>query len=111
LRHEFAEHGGTACADVTEYLALLIRPHAAPAVEEFLSVLSEDIGDFQPMFTPGCGCSLREPSIGLNCNASKGLRAACQRFHEKVTSGGADIAVSQQNWNGAADRCPRPAGG
>jgi hypothetical protein len=51
-RHEFAESGGTACADVAENLALWVRPYAAPAVQEFLSVRAEDIGDFQPMFTP-----------------------------------------------------------
>jgi len=46
LLHECAEEDGTARADVPENLALLVRQHAAPAVEEFLSVLSEDIGDF-----------------------------------------------------------------
>jgi hypothetical protein len=54
LLHEFAELGGTACADVAENLALLVSQHAAPTVEEFLSVLSEDIGDFQPMLTHCC---------------------------------------------------------
>ena len=44
-----AEGGGAACGDVTECLALLARENIGPAVEEFLSVLAEDIGDFQPI--------------------------------------------------------------
>jgi hypothetical protein len=44
-----AEGGGSACADVAESLELLAREHVAPAVEEFLSVAAEDIGDFQSL--------------------------------------------------------------
>ena len=75
MRREFAEHSGTACADVTENLALLVRPHAAQAVEEFLSVLSEDIGDFQPMFGHGRLCS-SSSAMGERDSPSNGLRVA-----------------------------------
>jgi hypothetical protein len=42
-----AKGGGTACADVAECFALLRRQCVTPALQELLSVLSEDIGDFQ----------------------------------------------------------------
>jgi hypothetical protein len=38
-----AERGGAACGDV-----------AAPVLQEFLSVLAEDIGDFQPIRVHRC---------------------------------------------------------
>ena len=44
-----AERGGTACADVAECLELLAREYT-PTIQEFLSVLAEDIGDFQSAF-------------------------------------------------------------
>ena len=43
------ECGGAARADVSECLALLGRQYMVPAFQEFLTALSEDIGDFQPM--------------------------------------------------------------
>jgi hypothetical protein len=49
LLHASAERGGTACADVAEYLELLARQHIAPAIRELLSVLAEDVGDFQSL--------------------------------------------------------------
>jgi hypothetical protein len=42
------------CADVPERLDLLPRQRVAPAFEELLSVLSENIGDFRPMFGHFC---------------------------------------------------------
>jgi len=44
-----AKRGGSACADVAECLELLARQHIAPALQELLSVLAEDIGDFQSL--------------------------------------------------------------
>jgi hypothetical protein len=41
-----AECGGAARADVSEGLALLWRQYMIPALQEFLTVLAEDIGDF-----------------------------------------------------------------
>jgi hypothetical protein len=41
-----AERGGTACADVSECLPLLARQYFFPAIQELLTVLAEDIGDF-----------------------------------------------------------------
>ena len=45
-----AEDGGAACADIAESLPLLRRQYRTPAIEEFLTVLAEDISDFQPGF-------------------------------------------------------------
>ena len=45
-----AKRGGAACADVAECLELLAREEVAPTIQEFLSVLAEDIGDFQSAF-------------------------------------------------------------
>jgi hypothetical protein len=50
LLHLDAERGGTARADVSECLALLWRQYVSPAIQELLTVLAEDIGDFQPVF-------------------------------------------------------------
>lgn len=50
LLYTGAERGGAACADVAECLELLARQHIAPAIQELLSVLAEDIGDFQSRF-------------------------------------------------------------
>src|SRR6266849_3676118 len=44
-----AERSGTACADVSECLPLLARQYFSPAIQELLTVLAEDIGDFQPI--------------------------------------------------------------
>jgi hypothetical protein len=45
-----AKGGCAACDDVLECLPLLGRQNVSPAIEEFLTVLAEDIGDFQPGF-------------------------------------------------------------
>ena len=82
LLYEFAERGRAARADVPEGFPLLGRQHVSPAVEELLPVLSEDIGDFQPMLAHRCRPLSWERSMGRNCNASKGLLAACRRFRE-----------------------------
>jgi hypothetical protein len=44
-----AEGRGTACADVPEYAPLLLGERMSPGGEEFLLVLTKDIGDFKPM--------------------------------------------------------------
>jgi hypothetical protein len=46
-----AEFPRLTCTDISECLDLLPVQRMAPACKEFLSVLSEDIGDFRPMFT------------------------------------------------------------
>lgn len=50
LLYVCAERSRAARADIPENLLLLGRQHISPALEEFLTVLAEDIGDFQPMF-------------------------------------------------------------
>ena len=45
--HLGTERSSTARADVSEGLALLRRKHVPPTFQEFLSVLSEDVGDFR----------------------------------------------------------------
>jgi hypothetical protein len=55
-----AQGGGSACADVTECLALLGREAVTPARKEILFVLAKDIGDFQPMFSHRCRPLSRE---------------------------------------------------
>ena len=44
------ERGGTACADVSEYFTLLWGQHVSPAIQKFLTMLVEDIGDFESLF-------------------------------------------------------------
>src|SRR5215470_6202377 len=44
-----AESGCAACADVTEYTALLAGQRMSPLGHELLFVLAKDIGDFEPM--------------------------------------------------------------
>ena len=73
-----AEGGGSAGADVAECLALLAREHVAPAVEEFLSVPTEDIGDFQSRLAHRWRVLSTDRSMGCTCRESKGLGAACR---------------------------------
>ena len=54
LLHVSAQHPCLTCADVPERLDLLPGQCVAPAFEELLSVLSENIGDFRPMFGHFC---------------------------------------------------------
>src|SRR5947209_19707179 len=54
-----AESGGATGADVSEHFALGSGEHASPAGEEFLCVLTKDIGHFQPMFSHDWGRYLR----------------------------------------------------
>lgn len=49
-----AKSGGSACADVSECSALLGIEHMPPLAEEFLLVLTKDIGDFEPMLGHRC---------------------------------------------------------
>src|SRR5260370_25532963 len=49
-----AERGGAACGDVTENPLLLGGQHMAPAVEEFLAVLAEDIANFESLVAHRC---------------------------------------------------------
>jgi hypothetical protein len=50
-----AESGGTTGADVSENFALRRGERVSPAGEEFPSVLTKDIGHFQPMLDHDCG--------------------------------------------------------
>ena len=68
-----AEGGGTACADVSECFTLLGRQHVSPAIQKFLTVLAEDIGDFKPTGCHRCRPSSQRYSIGFSCSASNGL--------------------------------------
>ena len=54
LLYELAECGGAARTDVPEGFPLLVAQRVPPAVEEGPPVLSEDIGDFQPMLLQRC---------------------------------------------------------
>src|SRR5450759_4644044 len=74
-----AEGGRAARADIPESLPLLGRQYVSPAIEEFLTVLAEDIGDFQPGFRHRFRPSA-DYSTGCSGSASKGLGAACSRF-------------------------------
>src|SRR5215467_7746470 len=82
LLHVCAEGSSTTRADVSEGLPLLARQYMSPAIQELLTVLSEDIGDFQPMFRHRCRPFSLEPSIGCSGSASKGLRTACSRCRD-----------------------------
>jgi hypothetical protein len=62
--HMGAERGGTACDDVSECPPLLWRQHISPAIEEFLTVLTKDIGDFQPMLVHLCRPSSLDRKMG-----------------------------------------------
>jgi len=77
-----AKCGGSACADVAECLELLARQRIAPALQELLSVLAEDIGDFQWLVAHHWRASLSERSMGCSWRASKGLVTACRRLLE-----------------------------
>ena len=72
LLHLSAKRGGTACAEVSECLALLRRQYVSPAIQKLLTVLAEDIGDFQPMFGHGRGVSCSS-ARGESGSASNGL--------------------------------------
>jgi hypothetical protein len=50
-----AESGGATGADVPEYFALSGRKRVSPAGKKLLSVLTKDIGYFQPMLRHECG--------------------------------------------------------
>jgi hypothetical protein len=49
-----AQGRSAACADVTECSKLVRREGMTPSFEEFLFVLTKDIGDFQPIFAHLC---------------------------------------------------------
>jgi hypothetical protein len=51
LLYELAQRGGAARADVPEGLSLLRGEQVSPTIQKCLPVLSEDIGDFQPMLS------------------------------------------------------------
>ena len=74
------EGGGTTGADVSENFALSRGERVPPAGEEFLSVLTKDIGHFQPMLGHDRGSLSPVVSMGLMGSASKGLRIACNRW-------------------------------
>ena len=49
------EGGGATGADVSEYFALRSGERVSPAAEEFLCMLTKDIGHFQPMLSHSSG--------------------------------------------------------
>jgi hypothetical protein len=61
-----AEGGGAACADVPECSKLLGRESVTPSLEEFLFVLTKDIGDFESLFAHRGRPSFWERSTGLS---------------------------------------------
>jgi hypothetical protein len=75
-----AESGSATGADVSKYFALGHGERGSPACEEFLCVLTKDIGHFQPMFSHDRGSLSPVVSMGLIGSASKGLRIACKRW-------------------------------
>jgi hypothetical protein len=77
-----AERCGTARADVSECLPLPTRQYFSPAIQELLTVLAEDIGDFQPRLGHRRRPSSLPPSIGFSWSASKGLWAPCSRCRD-----------------------------
>ena len=70
-----AEGCGPACADVAEYAPLLPGHGVSPGGEEFLLVLTKDIGDFEPMLRH-CVWGRSSLASGRRSSASKGLRTA-----------------------------------
>ena len=69
-------------ADIPECLHLLPVQRMAPALEELLSVLSEDIGDFRPMLAHFWRPLSSEVQIGFTFSASKGHGASGIRCAE-----------------------------
>jgi hypothetical protein len=69
-------------ADIPECLHLLPIERVAPVLEELLSVLSEDIGDFRPMLTHFWRTLSSEVQIGFTFKASNGQGAAWIRWAE-----------------------------
>jgi hypothetical protein len=76
LLHLGAERGGAARDDVSECLALLGRQNVSPSIEELLTVLAEDIGDFKPTFHHRRRPSPSDCVISITCKLSKGLTVA-----------------------------------
>ena len=70
------EFPGLTRADIPECLDLLPVEGMAPAFEELLSVLLEDIGDFRPMLVHFCRPLSSEVQIGFTFSASNGQGAA-----------------------------------
>lgn len=77
-----AERDGTTCANVSECLPLRARQYMSPALQQFLAIQAEDIGDFQPMLHYYRRPSSLEYSIGCKTSASKELWVACNRRKE-----------------------------
>ena len=77
-----AEGGGTACADVSECFTLLGRQHVSPAIQKFLTVLAEDIGDFKPVFRHRRRPSPSVVKISLIGRSSSGLTVFRNRASE-----------------------------
>lgn len=82
LLHLGAERRRTARADVSEGLALLRRKHLSPTLQEFLAVLSEDVGDFRLRRTHRLRPSPSDCSISITCRLSKGLAIALSVLFE-----------------------------
>jgi len=70
------ECGGTTGADISECPVLLGRQHMSPAIQELLTVLPEDIGDFQPMFRHRRRPSPSDAVISMTWILSSGLPVA-----------------------------------
>jgi hypothetical protein len=77
-----AERSSTACADVSEGFALLRRKHVPPTLQEFLSVLAEDVGDFRLGRTHRLRPSPSDCTTSITCRPSKGLTMALRVLFE-----------------------------
>ena len=76
LLHLGAERRSTARADISEGLALLRRKHLSPTLQEFLPVLSENIGDFRLRRSHRLRPSPSDCATSITCRLSKGLTIA-----------------------------------
>lgn len=72
-----AQCGGATGADVVEGFALPGRDNMSPLPEEFRSVFTNDIGQFEPMFGHRLRPSPSEIHRSRIGNSSKGLCVAC----------------------------------
>jgi len=77
-----AQGASTAGADVPQRFSLLRRERMSPLLQELLSVLAEDIGYLEPMFSHRLLPSPSGVSISRIARSSNGLGVACTRRSE-----------------------------